>query len=202
MMGKTIDQWHTIFLYATATMTRDYAKKSLSSQRRLGSKLIILILLALGLAITVFPLFVCYHHESSKSFRKELSPSSIAADQVPPSSLISAKLKQPQFGFYTLLPKMELTAPTPVSQPSFTSRTVTSLTHFILQIASLKNITDAERLKSRLSALNFPAYVQTYHSTDDGIEWNQVMVGPYSTLQEAEQAQSQLQARCLLIVYY
>nr|WP_236905154.1 SPOR domain-containing protein [Coxiella endosymbiont of Rhipicephalus microplus] len=72
-------------------------------------------------------------------------------------------MEQPQFEFYTLLPKMEVTELLPMSPTLFDTRTVIPLTNFILQIASFKNITDAERLKSRLS-LNFPCYIQIYRT--------------------------------------
>ncbi|MFW0097300.1 MAG: SPOR domain-containing protein [Coxiella endosymbiont of Haemaphysalis qinghaiensis] len=181
-------------------MTRDYAKKSLSSQRRSGYKLIISILLVLGLPVTVFSFFI-YHYHKSKFSRKELSFSSTAAAQAPPLSSISAKLKQPKFEFYTLLPEMEVAAPIPVSQKPFSRRTVLALNHFVLQIASLKNIIDAERLKSQLSTLNFPTCVHTYRSTD-GTVWNRVMVGPYLTIQEAKRVQNKLHRPSLLVVYY
>ena len=171
-------------------MTRDYAKKSFSLQHRLGYKLIILTLLVLGLPITIFSLFV-YHHKG-KFFRKELHFPLTAVAQEPPLSLIPAKLKQPKFEFYTLLPKMEATASLiSVLQKPSSGRTLFSLNHFIFQIASLKNVADAKRLKLRLSALNFPTYVQTYRSPD-GIVWNRVMVGPYLTIQEAKRVQSEL----------
>ncbi|MBT8506228.1 hypothetical protein B1F79_00300 [Coxiella-like endosymbiont of Rhipicephalus sanguineus] len=57
--------------------------------------------------------------------------------QASASSLIPVKLKQSQFGFYTLLPKMEVTTLLPMSPTLFASRTV-PLAHFILQIASFK----------------------------------------------------------------
>lgn len=190
-----------IFLmYHFAAMTRDYAKKSPSLQHRLGYKLMISTLLVFGLPITAFSLFL-YHHHKSKLSKKESSFPLTAAAQEQPLSFIPTKLKQPKFEFYTLLPEMEVTTSLiPVSKKPSSKRTVLSLNHFILQIASLKNVTDAERLKSRLSALNFPTCVQTYRSTD-GIVWNRVMVGPYLTIQEAKRVQSKLHRPSLLVVY-
>ena len=181
-------------------ITRDYAKTSLNSQRRSSYKLIISMLLVLGLPVTIFSFFI-YHHHKSKFSRKELSFPLTATTQAPSLSLIPDKLKQPKFEFYTLLPEMEMAAPIPVSQKPFSRRTVLSLNHFVLQIASLKNITDAERLKSQLSTLNFPTCVQTHRSVD-GIVWNRVMVGPYLTIQEAKRVQSELHRPSLLVVYY
>ncbi|WP_145996289.1 SPOR domain-containing protein [Coxiella-like endosymbiont] len=181
-------------------MTLDYAKKSLTSSRRSSHKLVISIILVFSITTLMIFSFFIHHQTISQSHphffsSKKIKLYSTVIDQASNSSLVPNKLEQPQFEFYTLLPKMEVTELLPMSPTLFDTRTVIPLTNFILQIASFKNITDAERLKSRLS-LNFPCYIQIYR-TKNGIVWNRVMVGPYHTHQAAERTQSKLKAHSI-----
>lgn len=160
-------------------MTRDYAKKVLGRPRSKTPKLIYITLVSSVVAV-IISLFI-YHYRLSNPISRKSTP---MIQQ--PSSTMSKW--DAHFEFYTLLTKMEVT-----NLPrSLVNHSGESLNHFTLQIASFKNIADAERLKSRLS-LSFPVYIQTYWN-GNGVIWNRVMVGPYPTLQEAKRARIALQA--------
>ncbi len=50
--------------------------------------------------------------------------------------------------------------------------------HYMLQMASLKNYADADRLKAQLTMLGFDIYIQSY--SKNGQIYNRVVMGPYS----------------------
>lgn len=90
---------------------------------------------------------------------------------------------QTQFDFYTLLPQMEVSIPQ--AEPLSLS---TDHQHYLLQVAAVRNLKDAIRLRDKLQGMNLMATVQTYHSTT-GTRWNRVVTGPYTNLKAAEDAQ-------------
>ncbi len=88
-----------------------------------------------------------------------------------------------QFDFYTVLPKMLVTTPlvTKVGIPA---------EQYMLQIAALRQDSEAQRLSNQMQALGFHAVVQEYHSTQS--VWFRVILGPYSSLDMAERDQQRL----------
>ncbi len=61
---------------------------------------------------------------------------------------------------------------------------------YVLQVASVKNYSDADRLKAQLSMLGFSVTIQK--NTLDGQPWNRVYVGPFSSKQLALEKQQAL----------
>ena len=59
-----------------------------------------------------------------------------------------------------------------------------------LQVASVKNYSDADRLKAQLSMLGFNVTIQKY--TVDGQVWNRVFAGPFPSKQAAVEKQQML----------
>ena len=64
--------------------------------------------------------------------------------------------------------------------------------NYSVQVSSWKQRIIAEREESKLSQLGFPTFVQqVYIPKFDGV-WNRVRIGPYSTIEEAKEAQLKL----------
>jgi cell division protein FtsN len=139
-------------------------------------------------------------------------PSSINAPKTPalsgpgpgpgpaPSAQSSVK-----FDFYTVLPKMAVTSPSPPAADSTSVKsakiapvatsappreTAPLADKFVLQIASVHKLQDAERLREQMRNLGYSAFIQQYH-TDKAI-WYRVMVGPYHSPEQAQKAKDQL----------
>lgn len=65
--------------------------------------------------------------------------------------------------------------------------------NYLLQMASLKNYADADRLKAQLTMLGFDVYIVPYKG--NGQIYNRVVMGPYSSRSAAVQQQTLLQKR-------
>lgn len=64
-------------------------------------------------------------------------------------------------------------------------------TNYLLQMASLKNYADADRMKAQLTMQGFDVYIQSFNV--NGQTFNRIVMGPYSSKQTALQQQAQLQ---------
>ena len=112
-----------------------------------------------------------------------------------------------QFDFYTVLPKMAVSsAPTPppkeISPSAKTSPMLTTLPPvlvekplvpgmYVLQIAAVRQIHDAERLREQMHNLGFPVFIQPYQAEE--ALWYRVMIGPYPSQDIAQRRQEELQ---------
>jgi len=122
-----------------------------------------------------------------------------------PSPAETATPAKPQFDFYTMLPDMKvpgneennskprppksLTPPVAVTKPVLPSPVAPQYT---LQIAAFKKNSDAETLKAELAMLGFQAAIT--NAQNEGITWYRVSLGPYTSLNAAQNVQAQLQA--------
>ncbi len=79
-------------------------------------------------------------------------------------------------------------APTPRAAPNKTEQ----LSGYMIQMASLKNYAEADRLKAQLAMQGFDVYIQTT-TLNSGQTVNRVVMGPYGSRQVALQQQAQLQ---------
>ena len=126
---------------------------------------------------------------------------------------------KPKFEFYTLLPELEvvvpdedLPAPGPAPAASSAADTEVATTaatveddargdaeaalksgHYILQVASLKSMKDADGLKAELTLLGFRPVVQTV-AIDSDEKWHRVRIGPYADRDSLESARVRLRA--------
>ena len=124
---------------------------------------------------------------------------------------------KPKFEFYTLLPEMEvvvpdedLSAPGPApAESSGTAEAPASAAaeddapgdtdpalksgHYILQVASFRNMNDADGLKAQLTLLGFQPVVQTV-AIDSDEKWHRVRIGPYADRDSLEAARIRLRA--------
>lgn len=108
-----------------------------------------------------------------------------------------AKPRMPTFEFYTLLPESEVIAPkveayhsTPRPQADATAseaKAATTTSSFVLQAASFRDTSDAQRLAGRLEDLGLLAKITTVKANGDQT-WHRVQVGPYQDTREISRA--------------
>lgn len=110
---------------------------------------------------------------------KKVAPKKTVVDAAKVNSVDS----EPQFDFYTILPKDRVAVS---QQPSVDSNTV----KYLLQVATVKNSSDAEHIKSELALIGFEANVEQLKIND--VIWYRVNVGPYSSEIAAKNDQKKL----------
>lgn len=114
-----------------------------------------------------------------------------------------------QFDFYTVLPKMAVVAPAqspasaaPAAPPAPKIKAVMARVPpakpvaaeiYILQIAALRQLEDAQHLRDQMRAAGYPAFVQSYQA--DQAVWYRVMLGPYASAELAQHTQELLKSR-------
>lgn len=107
-----------------------------------------------------------------------------------------ASSAMPTFEFYTLLPETEVIAPKvdeykstprPGSKES-TKKSTASLTNYMLQAASFREIGDAKKLAGKLKDLGLLAKVSDVNASGGDV-WHRVQVGPYKDTRELNRAQ-------------
>ncbi|WP_444895681.1 SPOR domain-containing protein [Microbulbifer sp. SSSA005] len=112
---------------------------------------------------------------------------------------------QPRFDFYTKLKENEVTVPPPkVAQPARRSDSTnnsqsssssepdrsTPAQVYILQAASFRDASEAERLRVELTLANLEVKVES--ATDNRGTWHRVLVGPYSNRSRMAKARQTL----------
>ena len=125
---------------------------------------------------------------------------------------------KPKFEFYTLLPEMEVVVPdedfsAPQPAPAESGTTDTEVPanstvdedtrsgtdeplksgHYILQVASFRNMNEADGLKAQLTLLGFRPVVQSVAINSDE-KWHRVRIGPYADRDSLEAARVRLRA--------
>mgnify|MGYP000533662301 CR=1 FL=1 len=97
--------------------------------------------------------------------------------------------KKNEYDFYSVLPEMEVVIP----KEELTQHAArdTKQYSFILQVASFKNIKDAEELKARIAFSGQVAHLQSIDV--NGTEWHRVRVGPFDSGREADKQKRALE---------
>ncbi len=98
---------------------------------------------------------------------------------------------QPRFDFYTLLPESEVIAPKVEAYQS-TPRDAENLPRFMLQVASFRLLSDAQRLERRLLEMGFENIRMNEVESTNGDTWFRVQVGPYQDRRVLARAQDDL----------
>lgn len=119
-----------------------------------------------------------------------------------------AELPKPKFEFYTLLtkenqstssvktsaqvkearPSSVKSATSPVAKVEEAHAPLKPTSKYLIQVASFRNMKDAERLKASLTLKGFDVSI---NENDQGSNhWYRVVIGPYSDLIKAEKAQT------------
>ncbi len=97
--------------------------------------------------------------------------------------------KKPKFDFYELLKDQEVE--TPSSRPPPKKAAPTEYTEYMLQVASFKNNSDAERVRAELILLNLNAAIETA-TVSNGQTWHRIIVGPFTNRSKLSKARSTL----------
>jgi len=151
--------------------TRKTSKKRKSKKPKLHWKLWLLTLLLLGLF--VFALILLSHQKVK--IAKVTKKISVPAKKVAKKPL--ATPTQPQFDFYTILPKEQVNVAT-------LSAANNAKDKYFLQIAAMVNDADADHLKAELSLLGFDVYTKKIKTKNNTI-LTQIDIGPYFSEQAA-----------------
>lgn len=110
---------------------------------------------------------------------------------LPPESAPKTKVSSPSPA-NTVISESPTPAETPANKEVKTSSTKNATaTNYLLQMGSLKNYADADRLKAQLTMQGFDVYIQPY--TMNGQVRNRVVMGPYSSKTAALEQQAALQ---------
>lgn len=172
-------------------------KKQIAQKRNFIKSVLSVLFLCLLMAMTI------------KVFKPELSALSTFAMQKYDAlmqqnkTLIAQNPKRkepPSFEFYNILSGEQTTANDPIEQhkkkptiPIETAKPVISKkvnSVYMLQVASFRKSSDAERLKAKLLLQGYDVNVVTFSKQQK--RWHRVKVGPYTSLSKAEVAKNRL----------
>lgn len=104
----------------------------------------------------------------------------------------TAPLPKPRFDFYKLLKESEVVVPeTTVSNTQQQQSQRSEKLEYILQVASFKSPTDADRLRAELILLNLDASTEKV-TVRNGETWYRVLVGPFVNRSKMAKARSTL----------
>jgi cell division protein FtsN len=128
-------------------------------------------------------------------------PLAVPAERKAPEALKPKKPKaapdvppKPRFDFYNLLPEMEVIVPDEDIQGQATQEGVKQVEQpgtYLLQAGSFRNRKQADQLRARLALLGLETSVQAV-TVDNAQTWHRVRVGPFSNLQELNNARTLL----------
>ena len=99
-------------------------------------------------------------------------------------------VKQPQFDFYTILPKTKVWVPKPEKATAPLPKQPPAPTAYMVQVASFKAFKDADKLKAQLILQGYNVSIRPREQK--GIRWNRVWVGPFPTKSRGRKVQRQL----------
>lgn len=130
--------------------------------------------------------------DKSRMEQKRQHPNKTGTDKTAKST---DKKKEPRFDFYTILPELEVFIPESEIESddkkthtgSATAPTIEpgSNKQYILQIASFRNLEDADKLKANLALLGSHSTIQTV--TINGEKWHRVRLGPFHDTNKLQQ---------------
>jgi cell division protein FtsN len=101
---------------------------------------------------------------------------------------------KPRFDFYNLLPEMEVVVPEQELQGARSPEGVREVQQpgtYLLQAGSFRSQDQADQLRARLALLGVETTVQTV-KVNTRETWHRVRVGPFSNLEELNEARSML----------
>jgi cell division protein FtsN len=114
------------------------------------------------------------------------APPSVVAQPAPHSPALAEKTTQPTATTNIVSAKPPIIPETktpPIKNPA--------TTNYLVQLGSLKNYADADRLKAELTMSGFDVYIQPYNN--NGQIYNRVVMGPYTSKLAATQQRASLQ---------
>lgn len=179
-----MDYRNRIPLQGSLPMVHDYAKHAPSRTRRIGQKIVMLVVMLAAVAAIILFYDRLLKSQIHRASHTPLIP--------PPVSRPSTHIKPTtEFDFYRMLPTMEVDIPPEASTTPTPTHALSSTDRYLLQVASFQSTGEAEHLKSQLIALGHKTVITSYRAPD-GTLWTRVLTGPYISLTEAAQAQTRL----------
>lgn len=191
-------------------MAKDYAKKKTNQTRKKrekkkkrGYKFLLSLLLA-----SMFLLYMYIDSARLIAFKDSLThnaPQKVEAKVKEVERKQQQQTTKPRFEFYTLLAGQQAidvaeqsSPPSPADEPKSVvvskekniKKKHVSKRPYLLQVASLRKYSDADRLKAQLLMEGFEVNVRAYKHA--GLTWYRVQVGPYLSQKQAKLAQTQL----------
>jgi cell division protein FtsN len=112
----------------------------------------------------------------------------------PKRAAAAAPPPKPRFDFYNLLPEMEVIVPDEDIQGEAMTEGVKQVEKpgtYLLQAGSFRSREQADQLRARLGLLGLETSVQTVN-VDNSQAWHRVRVGPFSNLQDLNDARALL----------
>ncbi len=167
-------------------MTHSHNNKRKPPARKSGRRVITIALISIAILLPTLMYYFKYQTIIHNKGKKVVVPTS------PLTAKTAAGKSTVEFDFYTLLAKIE----TPVNQTVSNKQTPlpvkaeTKLTRYVLQVASLQQLSDAVRLQDELKSLGFVTFIQIYKTNHQ--QWHRVLIGPFASLENATQAQRKL----------
>ena len=148
--------------------------------------------LSLGLGISVAVVF--FGQDVSSYVVSHSAPPSVThSEPKPPETVVEAP--KAKFDFYQILPEMEvaieeeeIAGVAPVIDGGESRVSVDGL--FVIQVASFRQLTDADGVKASLALLGLEGYIQTV--SINGETWHRVRLGPFSELDGLNDARNRL----------
>lgn len=138
--------------------------------------------------------FMAQHHSTKKSANTLLlpHPNVTAQKQIAKIKAIQktkATSEAMEYDFYRLLPEMTVRIPSAENKnhaaPSL-SQSPVNVDNFVLQVASLRQLSDAQQLQNQLKETGYSTFIQSHQSR------YRVMVGPFRSLSDAQAQQLKL----------
>jgi cell division protein FtsN len=175
-------------------MSRDYAKKNRSQNRRrppAKQSLPGWVWLLVGSIIGAFIMFLVYLWG--------IAPQTTKPEKVKPAepkvtrATEEEKVPKPRFDFYKLLQESEVIVPAtePVQGVEKPVELQANTMEYILQVGSFRNNTDADKLRAQLILLNLDARIEKV-TIRNGELWHRVIVGPFQDQSRLANARSTL----------
>lgn len=159
-------------------MVRDYAKRRPPQPRR-GKRIFITI--AIILVAMAAPILMYYFQYQKTIHHTARTTTPVAIKPLKPKTSATPKsTPQAKFDFYTILPNMQVPIPSSMKHSTY-----------VLQVASLQSLQEAQQLKTKLFSLGCLARIESFQADDDTL-WNRVLAGPYTNLHDAQKAQTML----------
>ncbi len=177
-------------------MPKDYKNISKSKPKNSNSFQSLLPFLT-GLTIGLFVAFIVYLKEHYNYAGLD-TPEVTVENSIPEQNVTSNETKkventiEPQFDFYTILPKMELSVSEWVADEETEPEPLPdSEGIYILQVGSFEEFSAADQVKAKLAFMGISADIQRVVINGRDIR-HRVRIGPYKDLQELQSARDQL----------
>ena len=150
-----------------------------------GAGLGIGLAIGLGIGLCIAWLVELRQHDSTEPLQhvEEVTPS--------PQKTTKTLLPPPEFGFYTMLPEMEVRIDDLYLEAATEGGKPLPDGHYFLQLGSYRQQMEAGQLQKKLLQAGIETQVRNPESSDGGT-WYQVRAGPYHALQELNRVRTQL----------